>query len=128
MAVFPSAVAAAITAAGEGGAGTGPGRGMTCGGGGGGGSGAGGGTGQGALIIFAQVAVTAALLTMPAPCWRATALCMAVPSVSSITMSSMLKDCAGPWATSRVEAALTLSTIWLLTVFSLLMTERLPSG
>lgn len=94
-ATLASAAAAAMSAAGGGGTGGGPGNGATVGGGPGGAGGGGGGTGNGAEIILAQAAVIAAALIMPAPCCRLTALCIAMPSVSSITASSMPSACAG---------------------------------
>ena len=58
----------------------------------------------------AQAAVTEAELTMPAFCWRLTALYMAMPSVSTITVSSMAKACAGDCPEISVVTLFTLST------------------
>lgn len=127
-AVLASAVAAAISAAGGDGAGGGPGSGATVGAGPGGAGRGGGVNGNGAEIILAQAAVIAAALIMPAPCCRLTALCIAMPKVSSITASSMPNACAGAWPVVSVTTLLTASTIWLFTVLSSIMAKSLLSG
>ena len=125
MAASPSAMAAAISAAGGGGSGGGLGSGLMAAGGGAAGGGGGGGRGKGVPSILAQAAVTAAWPTRLAFCCRFTALCMAMPSVSSSTASSMPKACEGAWPAARVRTPVTESTIWLFTVLSSVMSFSL---
>ncbi|AIB16582.1 hypothetical protein ABAZ39_32605 (plasmid) [Azospirillum argentinense] len=88
--------------------------------------GGGGVVGKGTDSILAQAAVTAAELTMPAFCWRCTALCIAMPSVSTITASSMANDCAGDCPVRSVTMSDVASITWVFTVPSSLMILRFP--
>jgi hypothetical protein len=85
-----------------------PGSGCTTGGGGGGGFG---GFGGCTCSMRAHAAVTAAALVMCEFCWRVTALCIAMPSVSSSTASSIPADWEGDWPVSNVTIWVTESVI-----------------
>jgi hypothetical protein len=107
-AALASFVELAMRAAGCGGVGVGPGTGFTVGGGAeGGGAGI---IGNGAASIFAQAAVVAAELIMPAPCWRLTAEYMTIPNVSTRTASSIPCACEGESPVTNVAPDITAST------------------
>jgi hypothetical protein len=94
--------------------GVGPASGATCGAGVAGGGG-GDGIGNGTASILAQAAVTAALVVMPAFCWRLTALYIAMAMVSTMTVSSMPTAWDGACPVISVATPATESTIWSLT-------------